>query len=426
MRILAIFFGVLSILNAWPNAGRAREGDAHIRPGPFDTSTLPQNRAEDYVQSRINAHLAHAHHAEDAPTGMIAIAAVSVRLTPGNVVLVDLKASRRIDQFELSELNDEVASAVAAITPLSFPGTPSVALYFNGIPAFDVICANDKNSPKDDTAPVPGKEILAISAAHGLYRFFDSDGRPAWMTQRNEHNGIVEDFLTPVFAGRLKEFVLADRPRSVHLVRQPFVPHHRESGRPWIDLGANYTLQRLLPKRADIWGFSCDEIPKLETDPERDRKFDLNSRPLYANHLNADGIINLHTNASCRRLRPGDPRPAKRGDCGRGRIVDPQASGMLIFYDPESTASKTLGALVACTAREALKTDFPDYPIADARPRTDLAELNLAKRASVIVELGFHTNPSDAALLKSKAFQERSMRALATAWRRYVNKENCD
>jgi hypothetical protein len=429
MRFFVTGFCVLFAVAPLTNAMAASQDDTHSQARVVDILSLPQNPAEDYVQSRINAHLARAQHIDDAPADLAPIVAVAVRVTPRNSVAVDVQTTRRIDQLELSELNDEIASAVAAIRPLALPSTPSVALYFNGIPAFDVICANDKNSPKDDTPPVAGQDVLVVSAAHGLYRYNASAGPVAWMTQRNAHHGIVEDFLTPVYAERLKKLVLAERPnrpRSVHLVRQAFSPHHRESGRPWIELGANYTIQRLLPQRADIWGFSCDEVPLMEKDPERDRKSDLNSRPLYANHLNADGIINLHTNASCRRLRPGDPRPPKRGDCGRGRTVDPDASGMLIFYDPESAASKRLAEMVSCSVKQGLKTDYPDYPISEARPRTDLAELNLAKRASVIVELGFHTNPSDAALLKSEAFQERSMAALATAWRRYVNQEPCE
>jgi N-acetylmuramoyl-L-alanine amidase len=51
--------------------------------------------------------------------------------------------------------------------------------------------------------------------------------------------------------------------------------------------------------------------------------------------------------------------------------------------------------------------------------------LFLARKASVVVEIGFHTNPADAALLQSEAFQQKSAEAVAKAWRRYVNGERC-
>jgi hypothetical protein len=346
----------------------------------------------------------------------------------GNTVLVDLKQNRPIGQLELQALNEQVQSALVDVRPLYFPSAPNVVMYFSGIPAFDAICTNNKSVAKDDTPPVAGKDLLLISAAHGVYRYFDSNGRASWMTQRNEINGIVEDFLTPDLASRLQALVLAQRPgrpHSVRMIRQAFAPAHPDSGRPWIEMGANYTLQRLIPQRMDIWGFSCDDLPKMAADPERDRKFDLNSRPLYANHLNADGVIHLHTNASCRRLKPSDPRPTRRSDCGRGMTVDENASGMLVFYNEDSAPSKRLADLIACTSRDAFRTAYPDHAVFAPRTRTDLAELNLAKRASVIVELGFHTNPADAALLKSEAFQTLSMRAIATAWDKFVRNEAC-
>jgi hypothetical protein len=297
------------------------------------------------------------------------------------------------------------------------------------MPAYEAVCKNQESIVKDNTRPGVGQDVLVINAAHGVYRHYFRDSRPLWIAQRAMQNGIVEDFLTPVFAERLRDILSAGRidgTKRIHLIRQALSPNDADSGRAWIDLAGLYALRRTMPGRTDVWGFSCRNPDDIAGDPLREKYYDTSARPRFANAIGADGIINLHTNADCRPLRRGERRAKTDNGCPRGQTVNAAATGMTVFYAPNSPISKTLSDLIVCTSKQILSAHYPDYRIGKPAPRTDLAELFLARKASVVVELGFHTNPSDAALLKTSEFQTLSMQAVSKAWERYVDGERCE
>lgn len=67
-------------------------------------------------------------------------------------------------------------------------------------------------------------------------------------------------------------------------------------------MAARYNLQEILPGQPEIW----NSLPTATHDL-REYDEDIRSRPLYANHLNATGLISVHTNGF-----ESDPRVRRR------------------------------------------------------------------------------------------------------------------
>lgn len=430
MRILLLIALALSVscANAQAPADEARVQDA----GLSGTLRRPPNTLETDILNRINGAIqSHsARQTDDAAVeaGFETYGVNSIRLTEDSVVLVDLAPGPDYTEADLPILHDDLVQALRNVRPFDASGPPRVTLFIDGAPAYEAVCKDQESYAKDNARPLPGKDLLVVNAAHGVYQHHFRGSAPVWMTQRGEINGIVEDFITPVFAARLKTILTADRPGAdnhVRLIRQDFAAPPPDARRQWIDMAGLYALQRAMPDRQDVWRFSCRNPDDIADDPLREKYYDVSSRSRFANAIEADGVIHLHTNADCRALRRGERRTTSGAGCPRGQTVNADATGMTIFYAPTSATSKTLAGLIACTSRQMLGAAYPNYRIAPPAPRTDLAELFLARKASVVLEVGFHTNPSDAALLKSEAFQQRSMEAVAEAWRRYVNGDTC-
>jgi hypothetical protein len=428
---MRLFLAILVLLSL--GSARAQDSAAVQDAGFAGALRRPQNAVEADIQKRIDAAIkTHHDSAKDAASVEAAFETFgvgSVRLTGDATVLVDLRPDRVFNEADLPALHDAIVDALRDTRPFDASAQPRVTLYIDGAPAYEAVCKDQESVAKDNSRPLPGQELLVINAAHGVYQHHFRGSTPVWMTQRAAHNGIVEDFLTPVFAARLQRILTANRTdgdRNVRLIRQHFpAPPPPDARRQWLDMAGLYALQRAMPERKDVWAFSCRNPDDIAADPLREKYYDTSSRSRFANAIGADGVIHLHTNADCRALRRGDKRPAKGGACPRGQTVNEAASGMNVFYVPASTVSKTLADLIVCTSKQMVGAAYPAYRINPPAPRTDLAELFLARKASVILEIGFHTNPADAALLKSEAFQQRSMEAVAAAWRKYVNGERC-
>jgi len=240
--------------------------------------------------------------------------------------------------------------------------------------------------------------VVAISPGHGLYynyRFKD------WRPHRETTNGILEDDITPVMAGFLASALQSDRV-AVHNFRpEQNVLVHSPSGQPWWRLGVRYLLEKELPDHPEIWhAFASSQIS------DRERNEDLRSRPLYANFLGADAFLHVHTNAH----------------------ISAEARGARAIIH-ERGPDRRLAVNVLCSMRELIhsKDEFSSYPV----PLQPLAlvgkgENDHAKMPSVIVEVGFHTNPQDALLLRNKEFQGLAMRGVAKGYRLFREGKPCE
>lgn len=239
---------------------------------------------------------------------------------------------------------------------------------------------------------------VALSAGHGIYYHYSLR---AWTAQRDQSNGIVEDFITPQYANELENWL---QERSQVTVRNDMrsanLELHEPSLEPWWKVSARYYLQQQLPNNPEIW----NSLPNL-TDADRERQEDIRSRPLFANFIGANTLIHLHTNGFTTAL----PR------------------GTRAFVQPNREVDFALAEKILCSMRELIQSQsgYGDFPV-DAIPgEANHGENRLANMPSVIVETAFHTNPDDALALQDPIFRVASMKGVEKGYRLHREGKPC-
>lgn len=260
---------------------------------------------------------------------------------------------------------------------------------------------NDHIPEKDaNTNVAPGETRLLVTAGHGVYynhRYKD------WRPQREVHNGILEDYITPTYAFEFR-VIAPNRGTKVEFLdpRRLYDGLFPEATQLWRYMGARYHLKEWLPDRPDIWHSKPNSSDSL-----RERDEDINSRPLYANAMNASAAIHFHTNGGT---------PTARG----ARVYIQQGNGY--------GESRRFAEAVLCYMREQIKLSpkYPDFPVAPSVSTDDKGETRLAKMPSIIVELGFHTNPTDAAALLDPAYTNYALRGVEKGYRVFARGGTCE
>lgn len=227
------------------------------------------------------------------------------------------------------------------------------------------------HNPLDEGAS--GVDVF-ISASHGWYLH----GGTTWYLQRPPTNGMIEDLVTPQLAQKFADALDGKKVRWA-FSRSVETALHPLAGKPWWQMAARYHAQALYPDRPDIWQSYADR-----STPLREYNDDIRSRPLMANEVGAGVLVHLHTNAA-----------------------DPLATGMMAFHQSGRSEDQRLGHVLLCKMRDAIR-QVPAY--ADYRVRVQPSTGNfggnrLALAPSILIELGFHTNPQDAAALQDPQFQ---------------------
>jgi len=239
---------------------------------------------------------------------------------------------------------------------------------------------------------------VVVAAGHGSYKHF---GFHDWRTQREGANGIIEDYLSPIYATELAFWLSRRSGKTVVQPRDSKDGTHIESGIPWSDMAARYRLEDLLPDRPEIW----NSLPGA-TDNLRHYKEDIRSRPLYANSVDAEGVIHLHTNAE---------------DSGSTR-------GARVYIAPGRKSDEALAKSVLCSMKELIHaTDkYVDFPVAVAPNLGNHGENRLAKMPSIIIETAFHTNVEDASALLDPAFRTAAMKGVEKGYRLFSEDRKCE
>jgi N-acetylmuramoyl-L-alanine amidase len=343
---------------------------------------------------------------EDYPWPLAASVSLDV---PGNMIIVDFDA-RLAEYVSLSESEDMADYVYGLLWSFleRIEGQGGIRFLYGGRAAQDV--------PQDDPTSqvtqvnsrrkrnVDAQLSVVVAPGHGFYyhgKFKD------WRAQREPANGVLEDDLTPVLAGHLEHALRLDGMRAETLRAGPPTTEHSASKQPWWRLGVRYQLEQRFPQLSDVWQ-SPPSKPLISEKKValKERDEDIRSRPLYANHVGASALIHVHTNAH----------------------ESPSTSGLRVYTNGRSE-DKNLASKVLCGAKELIRANekFKAYNVAGAPSfSSDHAENNLAKMPSVIVEVGFHTNPQDAAFLKDREFQVLAMRGVAKGYRLYRNKRPCE
>lgn len=261
----------------------------------------------------------------------------------------------------------------------------------------------DRRRATGDAAAPSDLSTVVVSAGHGYYRLFGQNGSDyAWVLQRSEQHGVQEDVVTMEYATLLQE-ALRQRAGipSPKLTRFDSDLTHAGTGKPWSHVAARYYLAWQYPDAPGIW----HSLPGVESS-DRERREDIRSRPLFANHIGAGALIHLHTNAG-----------------------PPTARGTRVFYDRGSPESKRLGDALLCGMKEVVRAlpKYSDFRMDDeSRNDGSYGENALASMPSALVELAFHSNEEDAAALLDDDFRNAAVNGLAKGFKLYKENRECE
>ena len=250
--------------------------------------------------------------------------------------------------------------------------------------------------------------LVVINPGHGRYLHFSTN---TWELQRPEAyagtTDIYEDNITPVYAASLEGY-LTTRSRefvtSVKHTRDIFnAGIEEESNHSWADVASRYYVKNLLPNEAEtIWGrFPNGRNQKRINLRHYDE--DLVTRPLYANHIGAEALISLHTDAAT---------PTARGASIVTRTGDPQ--------------SVQLAKNIMCYMKETIQAlpAYSEYVIRpDLRDGAAYAEVREASMPTALVEVGFHSNTEDSAALRTSDFRVAAMKGVEKGYRTFKKGE---
>ncbi|HKQ52318.1 MAG TPA: N-acetylmuramoyl-L-alanine amidase [Pyrinomonadaceae bacterium] len=309
---------------------------------------------------------------------------------------------------EIEEFLDPLRYAVEDVAGKRVKKVGSVMFIFNGKdpaaydPAVPQPSPLKQDAPSDAPTPLAATGPVVVSAGHGLYYHY---GFKDWRAQRNPSNGLIEDYMTPLLATPLRNF-LTNRSRvTSYLVRQSTVSTeiHEPSGQRWWRVAARYYLQKILPDNKEIW----HSLPNA-TYALREYDEDIRSRPLYANHLGATTLLSIHTNAN----------------------DNAALSGTRVYYNnalATATSNQKLAASLSCYMRELITAvdKYKTFKVGSPVVANDKGEIRLAKMPAAIVEVAFHTNAGDAAALKDSAFRLAAMKGVEKGLRLYNQNQPC-
>lgn len=255
----------------------------------------------------------------------------------------------------------------------------------------ETVTPGNKPTPRVREDPLP---LVVLSAGHGLYLDHPAGKPAAWLPQRPlPSNGITEDFITPGYVSEISSALNSRGSQiSIAKTRSESNEVHTPTGDPWWKVAARYHLQNLLPTHGeDIWNTLPNDHSKL-----MEYKEDIRARPFYANYLGADYLVNIHTNAGI--------NTTSRGTTGwyhNGEYAD---------------SSRILTSNILCSMREIIRANrlYADWTI-DTVPRgvANKGENRLARLASTIIEIAFHTNPDDAIALQDSTFRNLASKGIA-------------
>jgi N-acetylmuramoyl-L-alanine amidase len=149
----------------------------------------------------------------------------------------------------------------------------------------------------------------------------------------------------------------------------------------------------------------CCSLPNAE-DNLRERDEDIRSRPLYANHIGADSLIHLHSNAS----------------------ENATSRGARVYIQADRATDYAVASSILCSMREIIQAQaaYATFPVAAAPHVENLGENRLASMPSVIVETAFHTNPTDALALQDPVFRTAAMKGVEKGYRLHREGRACE
>ncbi|WP_165780978.1 N-acetylmuramoyl-L-alanine amidase family protein [Stenotrophomonas lactitubi] len=263
----------------------------------------------------------------------------------------------------------------------------------------------DQRSTRAASGPLPG--LVLINPGHGKYFHH---GENVWKYERPTPyagtTNVYEDDVTPQYASTLdtyltsRSYMYATDVRHTRDILMPFI--EPESNLPWKDLAARYYIKSLLPNEGPkIWNLYPNGKPGNESLREYDE--DVMARAKYANHINAETFISLHTNAA-----------------------GPTARGALVMTQLDDPSSVQLSNNILCYMKEQINAleNYSDFVIRPALVNgSNKAEVRDPEMPTALIEVAFHSNTEDAAALQDSAFRSAAMKGVEKGYRTFKKGE---
>ncbi|MCC4631856.1 MULTISPECIES: N-acetylmuramoyl-L-alanine amidase [Xanthomonas] len=263
---------------------------------------------------------------------------------------------------------------------------------FGGVPG-DKLFAPTKWKPehlRNKTTVNPSADAdspVVVSAGHGRTKVTGG-----WGWQRPAMNGWHEDVDNPTLASKLAEFLRTRSDETITFPRSTSATIEGQTKLPWWQLAAKYHLARILPNETNIWN-----SPDVTSEKDKD----VHSRPRYARYLNAKAIISLHTDAA----------------------DDTTVRGTRVIYQTGSTPSQELATAISCSMKEIINatTGYETWRVNTPTAGNYGENREAIEVPANIIEVGFHSNPQDAAAFRDTVFQEAAMKGIEKGYR--VNRD---
>lgn len=293
---------------------------------------------------------------------------------------ITIDVSQKTLTYDPSGDVDALLDAIIASTAPQTAGTRGVEYRFlvDGLPLHELL-------PRAAAAPARGRadapHRVIVSAGHGVYW---NEGFGDWRLQRPRLWGIVEDLVNWDIAHYLAGQLAGSAFQPV-LVRQ-HVRDDRlgESGRPAWQEASLYHMKAIGTPPA-VWNIGIDDYAR-----------DINTRPLYANWVDAAAVISIHNNGG-------------------------EGTGTETWFDATNgheAASQHLADVVNRAVVAAIRREYnPNWPDRGLRACNGCkGENRLASRPAVIVEIAFmDTRSPDNDALQDERFKQIVARALRDA-----------
>lgn len=237
-----------------------------------------------------------------------------------------------------------------------------------------------------------------VSGGHGYY--FDT-GTNTWEPQRPLVNGMREDFVTPYYARDVSDMLINRAHLSVAKARTNGTTTHTPSGHQWWRMSARTYLAEQYPNNPEIWNsLSNDNDPQGEIDD------DIRARPLFAEHVGASYSLHIHSNAA----------------------DDDSIRGTTGWYQTGRDADREYTARILCAMKETIQanSNYATWKVDLSPHSANKGENRLTPSSrSTIIELGFHTNSSDATALQNATFRRQAVAGMEKGIRLYHEGKQC-
>ena len=270
---------------------------------------------------------------------------------------------------DVEPIIDQVIRSTAALT--GGAGNVEYRFLVDGLP-LDMFLEERRGPLRPAATAKAENPRVLLSAGHGWYW---NENYSAWHLQRDHFWGIVEDVVNWEFASGVQAALRTTR-FDARLARNPDrLARPGPSGHPAWQEGAVYFI-KALDTPPDVWNVGVSDYAR-----------DINSRPLYANWIDADLVISIHNNGG--------------GGTGTETWYD-ETNG----YEGESERlAGTLNTHIVSAIRRFYDADWPDRGLRSCNGCK--GENRLAARPAVILEIAFmDTKSPDNAALHDEKFRQ--------------------